>query len=106
MYCLPAPPGDQQAARKGRTVKCVTCSLRNNLTQDSAHSRNPCNIPAERKDNRVKCLRDMRDTDRYNDRFTNRQTDRQIFAEIIDRLVAEDVLRNLATPCRAGDHYV
>ena len=54
------------------SLKCITCSLRNNLTQDSAHYRDPCNIPTKRKGDRVKCLRDMRDTDRYNDRFTDR----------------------------------
>ena len=45
------------------SINCITCSHRNNLTRDGAHSRDPCNISAERKGNRVKGLRDMRDTD-------------------------------------------
>ena len=49
------------------SIKCITCSHRNNLTQDNAHYRDPCNIPAEREGDRVKGLRD---TDRWNDRFT------------------------------------
>ena len=81
IYC---PPGAQMrqlatnthsANCKWRTIyinvspsrnsqKCITCSHQNSLTQDSAHSRDPCNIPAERKGDRVKGLRDKRDTDR------------------------------------------
>ena len=60
------------------SIKRITCSHRNNLTLDGAHSRDPCNIPAERKGDRVKGLRDMRDTDRQIYRQTDLQTDRDL----------------------------
>ena len=46
------------------SIKCITCSHRNNLTQDSAHYRDLCNIPAEREGDRVNGFRDMRDRNR------------------------------------------
>ena len=65
------------------SIKPITCSHRNNLTLDSAHYVDPCNIPAERERDRVKGLRDMRDTDWPTARIT--LIDRQRFAELIDR---------------------
>ena len=62
------------------SIKCVSCSHRNNLILDSAHYRDPCNIPAEREGDRVKGLRDIRETDI----ITGRQTDSEIIAEFVD----------------------
>ena len=45
----------------------------------------PCHVPAEREGDRVKGLRDMRDTDRLNDRFSDRQIYRRRSAELIAR---------------------
>ena len=49
-----------------------------NFTHDSAHSLDPCNVPAEREGDRVKGLRDMRNTDRQNYRQTDRLTGRDL----------------------------